>query len=71
MIGVEVKFALSLAGALVEQAFRINELIKKAQNEKRDITKEEWASLDLAQHSAHNELSASIEKREQDELAGD
>jgi hypothetical protein len=71
MDGVAIASAISLVGALVKEALAINELISKAQAENRDITDEEWAALELAQTEAHNELRASIAKREQDELAGD
>lgn len=71
MTGVEIGTAISLVGALVKEALAIQELIAKAQSENRDITDEEWASLDLAQTKAHNELRASIAAREQDESSGD
>ena len=71
MTGIEIGSAISIAGALLKEALAINELIKKAQTEKRDITPKEWASLDLAQKEAHSALSASIEARELDEVSGD
>lgn len=71
MTGVEIGTAISIASALIKEALIINELIKKAQAENRDITEEEWASLDLAQKEAHEELRASIEARELDEASAD
>ena len=64
MSGVELGTAVTLLTQLIGEAYKLNQIIIKARAEKRDITEEEWATLDGAQKKAHDELTASIEKRD-------
>jgi hypothetical protein len=69
MTGVEISTAVTVLSQLLAEAYKLNQIIESARAEKRNITEEEWASLDRDQRSAHEELLSSIEKRDSESSA--
>lgn len=71
MNAIGITTAITLVSQLIGEAYKLNQIIVNARAEDRDITKEEWSTLDIAQKDAHDDLLASIERREVDEVSGD
>jgi len=53
---------LQVASSLMNQASAISSVIKKAQDENRAITPEEWKEIDGAQIEARTEAIAAVAK---------
>ena len=68
MNSVTTVAAIELLFTFLSKTVELSELIKKARNENRDITQEEWNMLDLAQAEAHSKLKDSIEQRKNNPL---
>lgn len=67
MSTITVITAIEILFTVLSKTAELSALIRKARDEDRDITSEEWETLDMAQTEAHDKLKKSIEQREQEE----